>query len=41
VLPRYVNNRLELTDDKINTQDEVDAQMENDMLLKENPSLIL
>lgn len=41
VLPRYINNRLELTDDKVDTKDEVEAQMENDMLLKENPSLIL
>ena len=41
ILPRYINNRVKLSDDKINTKEEVEAQMENDMLLKENPSLML
>jgi hypothetical protein len=41
LLPRYTTNRVELSDDKIDTHDEVTAQIENDMLLKENPSLML
>lgn len=41
LLPRYISNRAELTDDKIDNQDEVEAQMENYMLLKDNPSLML
>jgi len=41
LLPRYISNRTALTDDKVDTRDEVEAQMENDMILKENPSLML
>jgi len=41
LIPRYTNNRILLKDWEINTKKEVEAKMENDMLLKENPSLIL
>ena len=41
LLPRYITNRIELSDSSIDSVDEVNAQMENDMLLKENPALML
>jgi len=41
LLPRYISNRSKLTDDKVNTKNEVESQMENDMILKGNPSLML
>jgi len=41
LLPRYTNNRITLSDWNIDTKNEVDAQMENDMLLEGNPSLML
>jgi hypothetical protein len=41
LLPRYITNRVTLSDSSIDSIDEVEAQMENDMLLKENPALML
>lgn len=41
LLPRYISNRITLSDSVVDTQEEVEAQIENDRLLKENPSLVL
>jgi len=41
LLPRYITNRTNLIDDKINTIGKVESQMDNDALLRENPSLML